>query len=88
MSRAAAPSRHPSSSRRGWLAHQKCGPPAALRGSEADPTGLQGILSIWDVQQGSLVRTLEGHSGFIWGIDWSAEYNILMSAGADGIICW
>jgi hypothetical protein len=40
MSRAAAPSRQPSSSRRGWLAHQqRAGAPLALRGSEADPTG-------------------------------------------------
>ena len=39
MSRAAAPSRQPSSSRGGWLAHQERGSPAALRGSEADPTG-------------------------------------------------
>ena len=39
MSRARAPIRQPSSSRGGWLAHQKRGSPAALRGSEADPTG-------------------------------------------------
>src|SRR5437660_6504015 len=32
-------SRQPSSSRGGWLAHQERGLPAALRGSEADPTG-------------------------------------------------
>ena len=40
MSRAPAPSRRPSSSRRGWLPHQeRAGAPLALRGSEADPTG-------------------------------------------------
>jgi hypothetical protein len=40
MSRAAAPSGQPSSSRRGWLAHQeRAGAPLALRGSEFDPTG-------------------------------------------------
>jgi hypothetical protein len=39
MSRAAAPSRQPSSSRGGWLAHQERGLPAAQRGSQADPTG-------------------------------------------------
>jgi len=40
MSRATAPSRRPSSSRRGLLAHQeRAGAPLALRGSEFDPTG-------------------------------------------------
>ena len=39
MSRAAAPSRQPSSSRGEWLAHQERGLLAAQRGSQADPTG-------------------------------------------------
>jgi len=50
--------------------------------------GEKGVLSLWDVRQGALVRTLEGHSGFIWGIDWSREENILVSAGADGTVRW
>ena len=45
MSRAAAPSRQPSSSRGGWLAHQERGSAAALRGSQADPTGFQPLRS-------------------------------------------
>jgi hypothetical protein len=46
MSRAPAPSRRPSSSRRGWLPHQEraSAPLAALR-SEADPTGFQPLRS-------------------------------------------
>ncbi len=46
MSRAPAPSRRPSSSRRGWLPHQQraSAPLAALR-SEADPTGFQPLRS-------------------------------------------
>ena len=50
--------------------------------------GEKGVLSIWDVRQGTLVRTLEGHSGFIWGIDWSLEKDILVSAGTDGTVRW
>jgi len=50
--------------------------------------GEKGVLSIWDVRQGGLVRTLEGHSGSIWGIDWSLEQDILVSAGSDGTIRW
>ena len=50
--------------------------------------GDKGVLSMWDVQQGALVRRLEGHSGSIWGIDWSLEQDILVSAGSDGTIRW
>jgi WD40 repeat protein len=50
--------------------------------------GEQGVLFIWDVRQGILMRRLEGHSGFIWGIDWSAEHDLLVSAGADGTVRW
>jgi hypothetical protein len=39
MRRAAAPSRQPSASRGGWLAHQERGLLAAPRGSQAHPTG-------------------------------------------------
>ncbi len=45
MRRAAAPSRQPSSSRGGWLAHQERGLLAAQRGSQADPTGFQPVCS-------------------------------------------
>ncbi len=34
------------------------------------------------------MRTLEGHRGSIWGIDWSLEKDILVSAGADGTVRW
>jgi WD40 repeat protein/transcriptional regulator with XRE-family HTH domain len=50
--------------------------------------GEKGVLSIWDMRQGDLVRTLEGHSGLIWGIDWSPERGLLVSAGTDGTIRW
>ncbi len=50
--------------------------------------GEKRVLSIWDVRQGGLVRTLEGHSGFIWGVDWSLEQDILVSAAADGTVRW
>ncbi|HLZ63408.1 MAG TPA: hypothetical protein VKR06_41270, partial [Ktedonosporobacter sp.] len=28
------------------------------------------------------------HSGFIWGLEWSAAHNLLVSAGADGTVRW
>jgi WD40 repeat protein len=49
--------------------------------------GEKGVVSIWDVRQGTLVRTLAGHSGFIFGIDWS-QHDLLVSAGADGTLRW
>ena len=42
--------------------------------------GEKGTLSIWDVRQGLLVRTAEGHRGFIWDLDWSADHELLVSA--------
>jgi len=50
--------------------------------------GEKGVLSIWDVRQGTLVRTFEGHTGYIWGIEWSPKQDILVSAGADGTVRW
>jgi WD40 repeat protein/transcriptional regulator with XRE-family HTH domain len=50
--------------------------------------GERGVLSIWDRHQGSLVRRLEGHTGFIWGLDWSPQEDLLLSAGADGTVRW
>ena len=34
------------------------------------------------------MRTFEGHGGLIWGIDWSREQDVLVTAGADGIVRW
>ena len=50
--------------------------------------GEKSVLHIWDVRQGALVRTVAGYSGFIWGIDWSLEKDILVSAGTDGTLRW
>jgi WD40 repeat protein/transcriptional regulator with XRE-family HTH domain len=48
----------------------------------------KGVLYLWDVRQGGLVRALEGHTGLIWGIDWSAGRDLLVSAGTDGTVRW
>jgi WD40 repeat protein len=50
--------------------------------------GVKGALSLWDARQGALLRTFEGHSGFIWGIDWAHEHDLLVSAGTDGTVRW
>jgi WD40 repeat protein len=46
------------------------------------------VVSIWEVRKGTLVRTLEGHRGLIWGIEWSHAHDLLVSAGADGTVRW
>ena len=50
--------------------------------------GGKGVVSLWDVRQGTLVRRLEGHRGPIMGVDWSADHNLLLSAGTDGTVRW
>ena len=50
--------------------------------------GEKGVLYLWDVQQGALVRTLKGNTGFIVGVDWSPEHNLLVSAGSHGTVRW
>jgi len=50
--------------------------------------GETGVVSIWEVRKGTLVRTLEGHRGLIWGIEWSHAHDLLVSAGADGSVRW
>jgi WD40 repeat protein len=50
--------------------------------------GEKGMLYIWDVQQDRLLHTLEGHRGFVMGVDWSSDEAILVSAGADGAVRW
>jgi len=50
--------------------------------------GEKGVLSIWNVQQGRLLRTLEGHSGFIMSVDWSSEQESLVSVGTHGTLRW
>ena len=34
------------------------------------------------------MRTLEGHRGLIWGIEWSHAHDLLVSADADGSVRW
>jgi len=50
--------------------------------------GEQGVLSLWDVRQGTLGRTLEGHSGLIGGVEWSPQDNLLVSVGSHGTLRW
>jgi WD40 repeat protein/transcriptional regulator with XRE-family HTH domain len=50
--------------------------------------GAKGVVFLWDVRQGTLVRRLEGHRGPIMGVDWSREHNLLLSAGTDGTVRW
>ena len=81
MRRAAAPSRQPSSSRGGWLAHQERGLLAAQRGSQADPTGFQPVCS----SPGGSKRRLRGFCGLaplrLWGHPRSAWQGRTRSVG-------
>jgi WD40 repeat protein len=50
--------------------------------------GEQGVLSIWDVRGGTLLRTFKGHSGFVTDVDWSADHHLLVSVGTHGTLRW
>ena len=42
-----------------------------------------GRITLWDVQSGEAVATLEGHAGAVWSVAWHPEGHTLASAGED-----
>jgi WD40 repeat protein len=45
--------------------------------------GYDGVLRMWDMQSGRLIRELEGHSGTAWSIDVSPDGERIASGGED-----
>lgn len=41
-------------------------------------------IRVWDVESGSLLQTLEGHSGIIWTVAFSPDGQMLASVSSDG----
>jgi len=70
------------------VAEALCWSPDGEQLASGTADGAQGVVSLWDVRQGTLVRRLEGHRGPITCVDWSAEHNQLLSAGTDGTVRW
>jgi WD40 repeat protein/tRNA A-37 threonylcarbamoyl transferase component Bud32 len=48
--------------------------------------GVFGDLKIWNKNNGSLIRTLHGHTGAIWGVSYSPDGTQIASCGDDGTI--
>ncbi len=51
-------------------------------GSLVATTGYDGMIRLWDVATGDLVRVLVGHDSYVYGVAWSADGRYLASAGS------
>jgi len=48
-----------------------------------------GILRMWNVRTGQLVRRWTGHKSTVWSLAFMVEDNVLVSGGSDGVVrCW
>ena len=52
-------------------------------GSQLFVSGMSSTIYVWDTIKGELLRTLEGHTDWIWSIDLSPDLTTLVSAGED-----
>jgi WD40 repeat protein len=57
--------------------------PEGTRAVSASPDGR---IKLWDVQRGTLVADIEGHTGSIEHVGWSSDGTCLVSAGEDGSV--
>jgi hypothetical protein len=45
-----------------------------------------GTVRLWDPQSGACLRTLQGHTGIVWGVALSADGRLLAGGGDDGAV--
>ena len=43
--------------------------------------GIDGMIRLWDMATGELIRILAGHNSYIWNMPWSPDGKMLASAG-------
>ena len=57
-------------------------PDSAVLASASDNYG-DFAIRLWDVASGGLIRSLEGHTGIVWGVTFSRDGQILVSVSSD-----
>jgi WD40 repeat protein len=68
---------------RGWLYAMAMSPD----GQQFATGGVDGMVRIWDVESGKLIRVLVGHNSYVFGLAWSPDGNTLASTGSfDGSV--
>ena len=69
------------------LVWQPDGGAAALRpdGLEMVTGGYDGVLALWNVPTGRLVRSWQAHRGWVWSCSYHPVRNVIVSTGADGL---
>jgi WD40 repeat protein len=55
-------------------------------GQQLASCGADRFMKVFDVANGSLVRTFEGHTHHVLGVSWRADGRVLATAGADKVV--
>ena len=50
-------------------------------------SGSDGLVKIWTIKTNECVSTLDEHTEKVWSLASSADGNVLVSGGADSVIC-
>ena len=53
-------------------------------GATLATAGSDGMIRVWRVVDGRLLRSLRGHTGAVWSIAFSPNGQLIASGGADG----
>ena len=49
-------------------------------------TASYGNIKLWNIDSGTILDTLQGHSSYVWGVSWSPDGNKIASASQDGTV--